>query len=72
MSDAGSESTTWSAAPDAQAAQAQLDIQSYGSGPQRPLGRRSLDAMKVVATPDAGAAVLSGMSAEMEVTVLNG
>ncbi len=49
----------------AQAAQALLDVQSHGSGPRRP-ARRSLDAMKVVATPDAAAAGLPGVSAEME------
>ncbi len=68
MSDDGSESTTWSVLADAtaQAAQAPLDIQRHGSGPRRP-ARRSLDAMKVVATPDAAAAGLPGVSA-----VLNG
>ena len=67
MSDDGSESTTWSVLADAtaQAAQALLDIQSHGSGPRGP-ARRSLDAMKVVATPDAAAAGLPGVSAEME------
>ena len=65
MSDDGSESTTWSVPADAtsQAAQALLDIQSHGSGPRRP-ARRSLDAAKVVATPDA--AGLPGVSEEME------
>ena len=65
MSEDGSESTTWSvsADPTSQAAQALLDIQSHGSGPRRP-ARRSLDPMKVVATPDAAA--LPGVSEEME------
>ena len=64
-SEDGSESTTWSvsADPTSQAAQALLDIQSHGSGPRRP-ARRSLDPMKVVATPDAAA--LPGVSEEME------
>ena len=67
VSDVDSESTYWSEAPDAtsQAAQALLDIQKLGSGLRRP-GRRSLDAPKVVATPDASATKLIGVSAEME------